>query len=32
VIVDCAIYEEGRRREGKVDLEHVTKATSSGSA
>jgi magnesium transporter len=23
VIVDCAIYEEGRRREGKVDLEHA---------
>jgi magnesium transporter len=23
VIVDCAIYEEGRRRDGKVDLHHA---------
>jgi magnesium transporter len=26
VILDCAIYEEGRRRDGKVDLPHAYKA------
>jgi magnesium transporter len=26
VIVDCAIYEDGRRRDGKLDLEHAYEA------
>jgi magnesium transporter len=30
VIVDCAIYEEGRRREGKVDLEHAYRGRHEG--
>ena len=29
-IVDCAIYEDGRRRNGDVDLEHAYEASRSG--
>jgi magnesium transporter len=30
VILDCAIYEEGRRRDGSVDLHHVYRACRQG--
>ena len=26
MIVDCAVYEDGKRRDGQVDLEHAYKA------
>ena len=32
MIVDCAVYEDGRRRDGALDLEHAYQAAQSGPA